>query len=68
MPYPGFEPGTSGTAAGFPNHCTIWSASSNVDKWLVSPEHFRPYGPMHSPNGLQGKTKTRYRRVAEDKG
>ena len=26
MPYPGFEPGISGTAAGFPNHCTIWSA------------------------------------------
>ena len=24
--YPGFEAGTSGTAAGFPNHCTIWSA------------------------------------------
>ena len=22
MPYPGFEPGTSGTAAGFPNHFT----------------------------------------------
>ena len=23
---PGFEPRTSGTAAGFPNHCIIWSA------------------------------------------
>ena len=27
MPFPGFEPGTSGTAAGFPNHCSIWSAN-----------------------------------------
>ena len=26
MPYPGFEPGTSGTVAGFPDHCTSWSA------------------------------------------
>ena len=26
MPYPGFEPGTFGAAAGFSNHCTTWSS------------------------------------------
>jgi hypothetical protein len=24
IPYPGFEPGTSGLAVGSHNHCTIW--------------------------------------------
>jgi hypothetical protein len=24
IPYPGFEPGTSGLAVGRHNHCTIW--------------------------------------------
>jgi hypothetical protein len=24
IPYPGFEPGTSGIAVGSHNHCTIW--------------------------------------------
>jgi hypothetical protein len=24
IPYPGFEPGTSGFAVGSHNHCTIW--------------------------------------------
>ena len=29
MPYSGFEHGTFGAAAGFPNHRTAWSASYN---------------------------------------
>jgi hypothetical protein len=27
IPYPGFEPGTSGLAVGRHNHCTIWVSS-----------------------------------------
>ena len=29
MPYPGFEPGTFGEAAGSPNHCTAWTATNS---------------------------------------
>jgi hypothetical protein len=28
IPYPGFEPGTSGLAVGSHNHCTIWVGCS----------------------------------------
>ena len=30
MPYPGFEPGTFGAAAGFPGHYTAWSALNDI--------------------------------------
>jgi hypothetical protein len=30
IPYPGFEPGTSGLAVGSQNHCTIWVGSNMV--------------------------------------
>jgi hypothetical protein len=31
IPYPGFEPGTSGLAVGSHNHCTIWVGLGRVD-------------------------------------
>jgi hypothetical protein len=30
IPYPGFEPGTSGLAVGSHNHCTIWVGYRNI--------------------------------------
>jgi hypothetical protein len=33
IPYPGFEPGTSGLAVGSDNHCTIW-----VDEAVTVPD------------------------------
>jgi hypothetical protein len=35
MPYPGFEPGTSGLAVGSHNHCTIWVGSAVQDAYLA---------------------------------
>ena len=36
MPYPGFEPGTLGTAAGFPSHFTAFSAKIKVNLKLIN--------------------------------
>jgi hypothetical protein len=35
IPYPGFEPGTSGLAVGRHNHCTIWVGSDIADIALL---------------------------------
>jgi hypothetical protein len=35
IPYPGFEPGTSGLAVGSHNHCTIGSVELNKAKLLL---------------------------------
>ena len=41
MPYPGFEPGTFGKTAGFPNYCTAWSAFDVEKLYTYRPTSIR---------------------------
>jgi hypothetical protein len=43
IPYPGFEPGTSGLAVGSHNHCTIWVGPKNITFPIKEKTSFKMY-------------------------
>jgi hypothetical protein len=57
IPYPGFEPGTSGLAVGRHNHCTIWVGQPAVYKiqrtgeYLILSDSFSSIGPIKHQRG-----------------